>query len=160
MNRASSVACFFLAIVVASSGSAQNPASRVAGDARAIDRVAEASKRDLPNDLLKRIVEEDLDLLRGKRPDGSFEYATWERFEASRLERSFSIGDRKDKMETNELRGSNVYRVVVAVPSRRMLVRRNNPVWVERVDVDYIPEGSTQSRVEMFDVKAWLQPGE
>jgi hypothetical protein len=152
---------FFLMLVVATAAAAQ-PASiaRVADDGLVLDRVAEASKRDLPTDLLGRILDEDIDLLRGKRPDGSYQYAKYERFEAARIEKSFSVNPRKDRMETLELRGEWIYRILVEVPSRRMLVRKNRPVWIERVDVDFVPEGSTQSRLESFEVKAWLQPGE
>lgn len=137
-----------------------NPAQRVADDAMVIDRIAEVSKRDLPRDVLKRIVTEDIDLLRGKRPDGSYEYASWERFEAGRISNSFSIQPRADKMQTVEIKGSAVYRVVLDVPSRRLLVRKNVPIWIERVDVDFVGETGTQSQVQSFEVKAWMQPGE
>lgn len=156
MKRATLIA----ALLVASNLAAQNPAARVAEDAMVIDRVAEASKRDLPVDLLTRIVNEDIELLRGRRADGSYEFATFERFEAGRVTNSYSINPRADKMETVELRGSNIYRVIVDVPNRRMVVRRNNPVWVERIDVDFIGEGSTTTQQRSFDVKSWLQPGE
>src|SRR5687768_4259657 len=116
-----------------SATAAQSPMSRVADDGLVIDRVAEARKRDLPTDLLKRIVNEDIDLLRGKRPDGSYTYAKYERFESGRVVKSFSINDRKDRMETVESRGSWIYRIVVEIPTRRMLVRKNRPVWVERI---------------------------
>jgi hypothetical protein len=149
-----------LAVVFAATAFAQPSISRVADDGLVIDRVAEASKRDLPADLLRRIVDEDIDLLRGKRADGSYEYAQYERFESGRVVKSFSINDRKDRMSTVENRGSWIYRIVVEVPTRRMLVRKNRPVWVERVEVDAVPEGTTQSQSQSFDVKAWLQPGE
>ena len=54
--------------------------------------------RDLPSDLLKRIVEEDIDLLRGKRSDGSYQYASFERFDSGRINKGFSIKPRKDEM--------------------------------------------------------------
>jgi hypothetical protein len=151
---------FLLIAVLATNVFAQTPMARVADDALVIDRVGEASKRDLPTDLLKRIVNEDIDLLRGKRQDGSYEYAKYERFEAGRAANSYSINHRKDRMETVELRGSWIYRIIVEVPTRRLLVRKNRPVWVERLDVDYVAEGSTQPRRESFEVKAWVQPGE
>jgi hypothetical protein len=156
----------FLTIALfASAAFAQSPAVRegveqVVNDAMVIDRVAEASKRDLPTDLLKRIVDEDIELLRGRRADGSYEYATYERFEAGRITKEFSVQPSAEKMETNEVRGANVYRVIVEVPSRRMLVRRNRPVWVERLDVELIPQGASQVQQQSFEVKAWLQPGE
>jgi hypothetical protein len=71
-------------LVLATTTFAQAPAQRVADDALVIDRVAEVSKRDLPADLLKRIVNEDIDLLRGKRADGTYEFANYERLEAGR----------------------------------------------------------------------------
>jgi hypothetical protein len=138
----------------------QPTVARVADDAMVIDRVGEASKRDLPADLLKRIVNEDIDVLRGKKSDGSYEYAHYERFETGRTQSSFSINYRKDKMETVEVRGAWIYRVIVEVPTRRLLVRKNRPVWIERIDVDYVAEGTTRTEQQSFEVKAWLQPGE
>lgn len=146
--------------LAASTLAQQVPVARIADDGLVIDRVAEASKRDLPTDLLKRIVNEDIELLRGKRPDGSYDFAKYERFEASRIKDSFSVNHRKDRMETSEIRGAWIYRVIVEVPTRRMLVRKNRPVWIERVDVEMVPEGSTQAQQQSFEVKAWLQPGE
>jgi len=140
----------------------QQPAqiAKVADDGLVIDRVAEASKRDLPRDLLKRIVSEDVDILRGKRQDGTYQYATYERFESGRETQSFSIQPREDKMQTVEMKGSFVYRAIIDVPSRRLLVRRNNPIWIERVELELVPEGKSQNERQSIDVKAWLQPGE
>ncbi|HEX8618583.1 MAG TPA: hypothetical protein VF911_13440 [Thermoanaerobaculia bacterium] len=151
----------FIAIALfASAAFAQSPVEQVTNDALVVDRVAEASKRDLPTALLKRIVEEDIELLRGRRADGSYEYARYERFESGRVTNSFSIEPRADKMETVELRGANIYRVIVDIPSRRFLVRKNRPVWIERVDVEYIAEGTSQVQQRSFEVKSWMQPGE
>ncbi|HJQ39323.1 MAG TPA: hypothetical protein VKB93_19455 [Thermoanaerobaculia bacterium] len=136
------------------------PTARIADDAIVFDRVAEASKKDLPRDLLKRIVNDDIDLLRGKRQDGSYAYATYERFEAGRTTQSFSVQPRKDQMQTVEVKGSNVYRVILDVPSRRLLVRKNVPIWVERVDIEMVPQARNQTDRSSVEVKAWLQPGE
>jgi len=149
---------FFLATTLHAQ---QNVMQRVAEDAIVFDRVAQASKRDLPRDLLKRIVDEDIDLLRGKRPDGTYQYATFERFDSGRINGSFSIQPRgEDKMETVEVKGDWVYRVVLEVPGRKMLVRKNKPVWVDRVDIDYVGERGTQNARESVEIKQWLQPGE
>jgi len=136
------------------------PVGRVADDALVIDRVAEVSKRDLPRDLLKMIVSDDIDVLRGKRADGTFQYATYERFEASRSTQSFSIQARKDRMETVEVKGAFVYRLILDVPRRKLLVRKNVPVWIERVDIEMVGQGSTQTDRPSIDVKTWLKPGE
>jgi hypothetical protein len=139
---------------------AQDIAQRVADDAVVFDRVAQASKRDLPRDLLKRIIDEDIELLRGKRADGTYQYATFERFDSGRIASDFSIEAHADKLETVQLKGEWVYRVLLEVPSRKLLVRRNRPVWVERVEFDYMPERGSQAARGSVDVKLWLQPGE
>jgi hypothetical protein len=150
-----------IAIVFASAAIAQTPVGRVAQDARVVDRVAEVSKRDLPKDLLKRMLDEDIDLLRGKRNDGTYQYATWERLEAGRIEDSFSIQtSAEDKLSKSEVRGEFVYRVVLDMPSRRMLVTRNRPIWIDRVEIEYVPQSSTTMKTQVAKVGAWLQPGE
>ena len=149
-----------LLALVATAAVAQVPVQRAADDALVVDRVAEASKRDLPADLLRRIVNEDIDLLRGKRADGTYEFAGYERLESGRKTESFSIQPRSDKMETVEMKGTFVYRAIVDVPKRRLIVGRNRPVWIERIDVEYLGLGSSQVQRTTLEVKAWLQPGE
>jgi hypothetical protein len=149
-----------IALLLAVTVQAQTVVQRVGEDAIAIDRVAAASKKDLPRDLLKRIIEEDIDLLRGKRNDGTYEYASFERFDSGRIAQDFSVQYRKDKMDVLEVKGAFVYRVQVEVPSRRLLVRRNRPVWIERVDLEYLPERGSQSARQSIEVKQWLKPGE
>jgi hypothetical protein len=130
-------------------------------DALVVDRLAEVStKRELPTDLLKRIVTEDIELMRGRRTDGSYEFASWERFEASRVKDGFSVQPRSDKMETLEIKGEYVYRVILDAAERRLVVRKNRPIWIERVDFEYVPLGTTTSAVLSNEVKAWMQPGE
>ncbi|HEX6096120.1 MAG TPA: hypothetical protein VF432_07345 [Thermoanaerobaculia bacterium] len=149
------------AAAVSASAQQQNVVQRVADDAVVFDRVAQASKRDLPRDLLKRIIEEDIELLRGKRTDGSYQYATFERFDSGRIDGSFSIQPRGEgKMQSVEIKGDWVYRVMIEVPGRKLLVRRNSPVWIERVDLDYIAERGSQSERQTIEIKQWLQPGE
>ncbi|HEX8171529.1 MAG TPA: hypothetical protein VF824_13400 [Thermoanaerobaculia bacterium] len=158
MKRA--LAAIVLAIIFASHANAQVDAARVAADAMVVDRVAELSKRDLPTDLLKRLVAEDVELLRGRRPDGTYAFASYERFEAGRVTESFSIQPRADKMDTLEMRGAYIYRVILDVPARRLMVRKNRAVWVERLDFEYVPYGKTQNERQSIEIKAWLQPTE
>jgi hypothetical protein len=162
MKRLLLIAALALSVSVSAQSTSTSPMTiaRVADDGLVFDRIGEASKRDLPTDLLKRIINEDIDVLRGKRPDGSYDYAHYERFEAGRKEGSYSINYRKDRMETTETKGSWIYRAIVEVPTRKLLVRKNRPVWIERVEVDMVAEGETVTRHESFEVKAWVQPGE
>lgn len=156
-----SAALLFLFAVTASADVTPDQVTRVANDAIVLDRVAEASKRDLPTDLLKRIVNEDVDILRGKRADGSYQYARYERIESGRVNDTFSIQPRgEDKLERVEVRAPFVYRVILESPSRRMMVTKNRRVWIDRVEIEYIPQGSSTTKVQSAKVDAWLEPGQ
>ena len=149
------------AAVVATTAAAEVPVQRVADDARVIDRVAEISKRDLPDGLLKRLVNEDIELLRGKRADGTYEYATYERLEEGRIAQDFSVQPRKDEeLQRIELKGSFIYRLIVSSPTRRMVVTRNRRVWVDRIDIEYIATGSLPTRNHSVKVEEWMSPGD
>jgi hypothetical protein len=63
-------------------------------------------------------------------------------------------------METVEVKGAFVYRVLVDVPKRRLIVGRNRPIWIERIDVEYLGLGNPQVQLSSLEVKAWVQPGE
>lgn len=150
----------WILVLVAAAAQAQVPVQRIADDAKVIDRVAEASRKDLPADLLKRIMNDDLELLRGKRTDGSYQYATYERLEAGRVDNDFSIQPRKDdQLQHFQIRGAWVYRLVVGSPSRRMLLTRNRRVWIDRVELEYIPQASSATKTEVVKVATWLDPG-
>lgn len=147
-------------MLISATAMAQSPAARVANDAKVIDRVAEASKKDLPDTVLKRIVNEDLDLLRGKRTDGSYEHATYERLDSGRKSSDVSVQARKDEqLQRFEVRGGWVYRLILGSPSRRMLVTKNRKVYVDRVELEFIPQGSSTTRHETVKVESWLDPG-
>lgn len=155
MRKLIAVTVALFAAVVAEG---QNVAERVALDAAVVDRVAEVANRDLPRDLLQRIVNEDIDLMRGRRADGTYEYATYERFEEGRISDTFSVNPSEAAMETFEMKGPFVYRVILDVPERRLVVRRNRPVWVERVDFDYVGEGGRNEQGSV-GVQAFIEPG-
>lgn len=145
-------------LFAAATATANVPTAQIALDARVVDRVAELSKHDLPQDLLRRMIENDIELLRGKRSDGSYAYATYDRMEAGRKSDSFSIEDPKKSMRL-ELKDSWVYRLVISSPSRRMLVSHNRHVFIERIEIEYLPEGATSSKTQTLDVNGWIEPG-
>lgn len=147
-----------LLLTVASTLPAQPQVSRVAEDARVIDRVAEASHKDLPVDLLRRIVNDDIELLRGKRSDGTFQHAGYERMEAARTSDSFSV-DPEKKETVMEIRGSFVYRLLISLPSRRMLVTHNRRIYVDRVEIEIVPQNGTARKTQVAKLGAWIEPG-
>ena len=153
--------CLLLAAVA---GAAQSltvpiPVARVAEDARVLDRVAEASKRDLPRDLLRRIVDEDIDALRGKRADDTYQYAGYERMEAIRTTESYSVDpERADKLSKLEVRGDYAYRLIVTSPSRRLVVTKNRRVWLDHAEIEYLPQGSRFTKTQTVKLGEWLEP--
>ena len=148
-----------LMLMTAAAAPAQTtPMPRVADDAKVIDRVAEASKKDLPQDLLKRIVNEDIELLRGKRADGSYQYAAYDKMEAGRVSESYSV-DPEKKESVLEIRGPFAYRLVLSAPSRRMMVTRNKHVYVDRAEIEYIPLNDSTKKYQTSRIGAWIEPG-
>lgn len=152
------IATLMLLIATASMAQTTTPATRVAEDAKVIDRVAEASKKDLPKELLQRIITEDIDLLRGKRADGTYQYAQYEKMEATRVSDSFSVDPGK-KETILEIQGSLAYRLVIGAPSRRMLVTRNKRVYVDRAEIEYIPLNDSVKKFQTSRVDTWIEPG-
>jgi hypothetical protein len=147
-----------LLLLLAAPLAAQTTPARVADDARVIDRVAEASRKDLPADLLKRIVNEDIELLRVKKPDGTYQYAGYDKMESARVSDSFSV-DPEKKEVILELRSPLAYRLILSAPSRRMLVTRNKHVYVDRVEIEYIPLNDSTKKFQTSKVSAWIEPG-
>lgn len=149
-----------LLALVATTASAQVQVARVAEDARVVDRVAQVTRRDLPRDLLKRIVNEDIDLLRGKRADQTFQYASFDRQEAGRIENAVSVQSKaEDNPQRVEIKGDFVYRLLIGLPNRRMLVTKNRKLWIDRADLEYVPINGTASKMQSVKIEAWLEPG-
>lgn len=151
-----------LAFAAAALAATEIPVQKVADDAMVVDRVAQAAKRDLPQDLLERILNEDIELLRGKRADNTYEYATYEKLEASRSDQSYSVQPSKSADAPNhyDIKGSFVYRMFIDLPSRRMLVTKNRRVYVDRVELEYIPMNTPATQRTNIKVEAWMEPGE
>lgn len=147
-----------LLLMTATVIAAQSSMSRVAEDAKVIDRVAEASHKDLPADLLRRVVNEDIELLRAKRSDGTYQHAGYERMEASRTSESYSV-DSEKKETVMEIRGAFVYRLLINLPSRRMLVTKNRRVFVDRVEIELIPQNGVGKKTQIARLGAWIEPG-
>jgi hypothetical protein len=130
-------------------------------DAQVVGRVAEMAQRDLPRELLLRIVEQDIDLLRGRRDNGSYSYAHFEMIESGRITERFTVRpeERDGQLDRKQFRGKNVYKIIVNVPGRRMLVARNRDLYLERIVVDY-EDQQRRSRSRTFDVGRTIDAGE
>lgn len=134
--------------------------TQVNEDARLLSRLAELARRDqLPQEILGRMIEQDLDVLRGRRDDGSFRYARYERMEERRESERFTLKPSKDQksIETPVIKGKRIYQIILSVPSRRMLVSRNNALYVDRIEVTYTPFGGV-AQTDTIEIKQTLTP--
>ncbi len=132
---------------------------QVREDANVILRVLEASEKDVPRDLMRTIVEEDIEILRGKQNDGTYLYASYIAEEADRKEKGFTVPAGERVVQLN-VTGEASYGVLLKVPSRRFLVRKNQQVYVERVDLDLTPASSGfPSRIESVEIGTWMAAG-
>ena len=95
--------------------------------------------------------------MRGRRNDGTYQYAGYERFESGRTTDAFSVQPRDEKLE---IRGSFVYRLIMQMPSRRMLVTKNRRVYIDHVEIDYIPEKGNSPKLQRVNINAWIEPGD
>jgi hypothetical protein len=156
-----------LALLIAAQAGAQSAVDReiarqVYEDAKLMRRVADVARRDLPRDVLQKILAEDLDLLRGRISEYEYRYAAYARTEADRKEERFTVKTNREKPELDsfELEGKLTYRFRIQAPSRRMLLLSNRHIYVDRVDLTYLPIGREAAVAESIDVKTWLEPGE
>ncbi|HSN67669.1 MAG TPA: hypothetical protein VLV48_00365, partial [Thermoanaerobaculia bacterium] len=58
------------------------------------------------------------------------------------------------------MKGKLAYRFRLQTPGRRMLLLNNRRVYVDRVDLTYLPIGGESALTQSIDVKTWLEPGE
>ena len=146
-----------LASILAATVAADVPIARVIDDAKAVERVAAASKHDMPHDLLRRILNDDIETLRGRRADGTYQYAGFERFDSGHISQSTSV---QPKDQTLEIRGAFVYKLQIEAPSRRMLLlTKNRRVYLDRVEIDYLPVSGTQT-TQKVKLDTWLEAGQ
>jgi hypothetical protein len=46
------------------------------------------------------------------------------------------------------------------MPSRRMLVTKNRRVYIDHVEIDYIPEKGNSPKLQKVNINAWIEPGD
>lgn len=139
----------------------QEMLERVYLDAQVIKRVAEVAHRDLPQDLLLRIIDQDIELLRGRQNDGTYRYAHFEPIESGRVSEGFSVRPQQegDSLDRNQFRAKNVFKLIVDIPTRRLVVARNRDVFLDRIEVNY-EDQEGRSKNETFTVNERMDAGE
>ena len=152
----------FAAILAATVATGDEKLDQVASDFRTIGRIAQLA--DNPRDnkqVMIAIVDNDLEMLREKRPDETYRWASLQREEASRVKDQKSIERVQTEKELREitLSAPNAYRVEVSIPTKQGLVTRNNRVFIRNVVVDSTGFDGKVTHHEI-PVNAWVNPGD
>jgi len=150
------------AILAATVATADEKLDQVASDFRAIGRIAQLADNLRDNkQVMLAIVDNDLEMLREKRPDDTFRWASLQREEAGRVKDQKSIERVQTEKELREvtLSAPNAYRVEVSVPTKQSLVSRNNRVFIRNVIVDSTGFDGKITHHEI-PVNEWVNPGD
>lgn len=134
----------------------------VASDLRAVARVAAlASEPSSVRQVLLAIVDTDVEMLREKREDGTYRWASLQRVEGSRVSDEKPIEQVHTEKLLREITVSapNAYRVEVTIPRKRSAFSANNRVYVRNILVDSTGfDGKTLH--QEIPVSAWVAPGD
>src|SRR5712691_13150042 len=135
---------------------------QVASDFRTIGRIAALADNLRDNrQVMLAIVDNDLEMLREKRPDETYRWASLQREEASRVKDQKTIERVQSEKELREvtLTAPNAYRLEVSVPTKQSLLSKNNRVYIRNVIVDSTGfDGKTVH--QEIPVNAWVNPGD
>src|SRR5712691_13316183 len=133
------VMIFCAAVLAAATVVADEKLDQVASDFRTIGRIAALADNLRDNrQVMLAIVDNDLEMLREKRPDETYRWASLQREEASRVKDQKSIERVQSEKELREvtLTAPNAYRLEVSVPTKQSLVSKNNSVYIRNVIVE------------------------
>src|SRR6266536_3902469 len=152
-----------LAAILAATVTTSDPKiDQVDADFRALGRIASLSDNLRDNkQVMLAIVDNDLENLREKRPDGTYRWASLQREEASRVKDQKSIERVSSEKELREvtLTAANAYRVEVSVPTKQSLISKNNRVYIRNVLVDSTGFDGKITHHEI-PVDSWVNPGD
>lgn len=111
--------------------------------------------------ILLAIADGDLEILRGPRGDGTYQWASLQREEGGRVrdEKTIEQVSTEKELRYVTVSGANGYRVEVVAPKKRGTFAANNRVWVRNVIVDSTGFDGKVSHHDIA-VNAWVSPGD
>jgi hypothetical protein len=134
----------------------------IAVDFKAIYRMAEFCDNLEPcAPVIRKVAEQNLDMLREPRSDGSYRWASFQRIEAGRVtvEKEIIKVNTEATLDVIELTGKRSFRVVVSAPKKRSLVSSNSKVFVRDV-VAEVTGVDGKARTVEIPVGVWVNPGD
>ncbi|HVS32911.1 MAG TPA: hypothetical protein VMS98_15815, partial [Thermoanaerobaculia bacterium] len=134
----------------------------LAHDLRTLSRTAEVAKelRD-SRQVMLAIIDQQIDTLRMKRADETYQWASLQREEGDRtsVERGVNKVQSEKELNTITVSAPKAYRAEIAAPRKRTLVSANNRVYVRNLLVDSTSFDGRMTRVEI-PVNVWINPGD
>lgn len=134
--------------------------SDLGADLKAFDRMAEfCDNLDPCAAVIRRVADENLEMLREPRGDGSYRWANLQRIEAGRRSSDGEIVKvhSEAELDTIAVAGQRIYSAIISVPKRRTMFSSNNKVWVRDLVVESeMVDGRT--RTYEIPVGEWIEP--
>lgn len=134
----------------------------LADDLHAVSRVVSvAEELDEERQVLSTILDQNITALRGPRPDGTYQWASLQREEASRAatEKGIEQVQSQKDLPNVSVSAPNAYRVDIVVPQKRNLFSSNNRVYVRNIHVELTGFDGKVSAQDI-PVNAWVSPGD
>lgn len=134
----------------------------IAVDFKAIERIAYLCENfQACNPVIQKITEQNLEMLREARTDGSYRWASFQRVEARRSENEININrvDSEQDLDVIEVTGKRAYSVVVSVPKKRGVFLANSKVFVRAITAEQTSADGTTTSKEI-PVGVWVDPGD
>lgn len=134
----------------------------IAVDFKAIERIADLCENFAAcNPVVQKIAEQNLEMLREVRTDGSYRWAGFQRVEARRSENEISVNrvQSEPDLDVIEVTGKRAYSVVVSAPKKRGVFLANSKVFVRDITVELTSADGTMSSKEI-PVGVWVDPGD
>lgn len=134
----------------------------IAVDFKSIERIADLCENfQACNPVIQKITEQNLEMLREARTDGSYRWASFQRVEARRSENEININrvHSEQDLDVIEVTGKRAYSVVVSVPQKRGIFRANSKVFVRDITAEQTSADGTMTSKEI-PVGVWIDPGD
>ena len=134
----------------------------IAVDFKAIERIADLCEHfEACNPVIQKITEQNLEMLREARKDGSYRWASFQRVEARRSEKEIDINrvHSEQDLDVAEVTGKRAYSVVVSVPKKRGVFLANSKVFVRDITAEQTSADGTTTSKEI-PVGVWVNPGD
>ncbi|HET7435222.1 MAG TPA: hypothetical protein VFN10_10985 [Thermoanaerobaculia bacterium] len=134
----------------------------LANDLRALSRI-NALAKDLGDtrQVQLAIADANIDSLRMPRENGTYQWASLQREEASRVsdEKTIEKVSTEAELRNVTITAPNAYRLVVTVPTKRNLFNANNRVYVRNLLIDSTGFDGKLTHTEI-PVNVWVNPGD